>query len=89
MPVNATPVSYDGSPELVVIADGNYVICTRMARMHETVYTPHWLDKRCPKSTEDKGRKAPPISGKDLAAGIDQDREIEDQHHTKPVAQAS
>jgi hypothetical protein len=48
LPVDASPVAHDGSPNLVVVVDGNYVICTRTAMRGESVYNPHWLNTHCP-----------------------------------------
>ena len=50
MAVNASPIQHDGSPDLVVVIDGNYVICTRQAIRGEIIYRPHWLDRSCPRS---------------------------------------
>jgi hypothetical protein len=50
LPIDAEPIRHDGSPSLVVIVDGNYVICTRQAVAGEVVYRPHWLNPRCPKN---------------------------------------
>lgn len=58
--VNAAPVAHSGSPDLVVVVDGNYVICTHQAVLGETVYLPHWLNNRCPNRPPDEKRTGTP-----------------------------
>ena len=62
MPADAYPVMHDGSPRWVIVADGNYVICTRLAVYGETVYLPHWLNKKCPNARVEEEDEAPPAA---------------------------
>ena len=69
MPVNAYPITHDGSNLLRIVADGNIIVCTYNVVKGQTVYEPHWLDPRCPNHKQNTGAKAPVLSGKDFASG--------------------